>query len=149
MKSKFLTLFFIVFLTSFKIGSGTAFLTCKSDSGRTEFNAELQDITGILEKAELRIDETKMQYTSEESHIIFDSKNGVFTIYIEDKPTSEYPNHKYLKFWAITSTFKIIKSERGHQIYEFKAIIEGTEPRKNKEFHTPKIVLNCKLEYEI
>ena len=149
MKGKIIALLFIITLTSFKLGSGTAFLTCKSDSGRTEFNAELQDITGSLEKAELRIDKTKMKYTSEESHIIFDPKNGILTMYIDDETTSDFPNHKYLKFWSIPSSFKIIKDENHHQIYEFKAIIEGTEPRKNKENHTPKIVLNCKLEYEI
>lgn len=144
----FISLLFLT-LTGFDTGSGTAFLTCRSDSGRTEFNAELQDIVGILEKAELRIDDTRMKYSSEESHIIFDPKNGILTMYINDGATKEYPNHKYLKFWAIPSSFKIIKNESGHQIYEFKAVIEGTEPRKNKEMHTPRIVLNCKLEYEI
>ncbi|MDR6968486.1 hypothetical protein J2X31_002509 [Flavobacterium arsenatis] len=144
-------LIFLIFftLTSFNNGSGTAFLTCKSDSGRTEFNAELQDIIGVLEKTELRIDDTKMNYSSYESHIIFDPKNGILTMYINDETTNKYPDHKYLKFWAIPSSFKIIKNESGHQVYEFKAIIEGTEPRKNKESHIPKIVLNCKLEYEI
>ena len=149
MKTKILILLIFLTLTSFNVGSGTAFLTCKSDSGRTEFNAELQDIIGILEKAELRIDDTKMKYFTEYSNIIFDPKNGVLTMYINDATTKEYPNHKYLKFWSIPSSFKIIKNNSGQQVYEFQAIIEGTEPRKNKEFHMPKIVLNCKLVYEI
>ena len=90
-----------------------------------------------------------MEYTTLEQVKIRLKQFHIDTVTNDDETTSDYPNHKYLKFWSIPSSFKIIKDENHHQIYEFKAIIEGTEPRKNKENHTPKIVLNCKLEYEI
>ncbi|MFD0964066.1 hypothetical protein [Pseudofulvibacter geojedonensis] len=137
-------------LVSFDLGSGTAYLKCKSESGRTEFYAELQDIEGLLEKAILKIDETELEYKTNEGHIIFDPKNGVLTMYIVDLENKEdYLSHQYIQFWSIPSTFKIVKNERHHQIYEFKAKIYGTEPRKQKEFNTPIITLNCRLEYEI
>ncbi|MEE9348624.1 MAG: hypothetical protein V3U80_01100 [Flavobacteriaceae bacterium] len=135
---------FILF-SNFTVGSGTAFLTCKSDSGRTEFYAEIQDIESTLEKAILTIDETQLQYKTDEGHIIFDPENGVLTMYIDDFKSQS----KYLQFWSIPSTFKIIKNKNHHQIYEFKAKIYGSEPRENKENHIPMITLNCKLEYQI
>ena len=74
-------------MTSFKtVGSATAYLSCKSESGRTMFNAEIQDIDGGIEKAELTIDGVKLNFTEDEnSNIVFDSKNGVYTIVIESK----------------------------------------------------------------
>lgn len=131
-------------------GSGTAILTCESESGRTKFKAYLQDITGLLEGAEFTIDSSTMKFTDNESiYTIFDPNKGVFTIYIEGKTDSIYRHHKYIQFWAIPSTFKTINNSRSHQIYEFRAIIYGTEPRPDKEWHCPEIELICKLEYKI
>lgn len=63
--------------------SGTAYLTCKSESGRTVFNAELQDIDGLLEKAELIVDNMKVTFDeNDEVRTIFDAQTGVFTVYI-------------------------------------------------------------------
>ncbi len=150
MKNIIALLLLCITLTSFDFGSGTAYLNCKSDSGRTKFYAELQDIEGLLEKAVLKIDDTELKYKTDESHVIFDPKNGVLTMYIDDFDNKEeHLNHKYLQFWSIPSTFKILKNENYHQIYEFQAKIYGTEPRKGKEFNTPIIILNCRLEYEI
>ena len=150
MKNLIGILILCISLTSFDIGSGTAYLKCKSDSGRTEFYAELQDIEGLLEKAILKIDESELEYKTDEGHIIFDPKNGVLTMYINDlENKEEHLYHKYIQFWSIPSTFKILKDEGHHQIYEFKAKIYGTEPRKEKEPNTPIITLNCRLEYEI
>ena len=137
--------------TSFKsVGSGTALLTCKSESGRTTFTAELQDITGLLEKAELTVDGKKINFNpDDEVYSIFDPKNGVFTVYISGKPNEEFPNARFIEFWAIPSTFRIIKSDRNNQRYEFRAKIEGTEPRKNKDLRIPQVELICTLEYKI
>lgn len=136
-------------LTSFA-GSGTAVLTCESESGRTKFTAYLQDIIGLLEGAEFTIDGSTMKFTNDEDvYTIFDPENGVFTIYIEGNTDETYQNHKYIQFWAIPTTFKTVKGERSHQIYEFKAKIYGTEPRPDKEMHCPEIELNCRLEYKI
>ena len=141
---------YIFLVTFFNEGSGTAFLECKSESGRTEFYAELQDIEGFLEKAILKIDQTELEYFTDESNIVFDPENGILTMSIDDfKNKESHLHHKYLKFWSIPSSFQIIKNERHHVIYKFKAKIYGSEPRKGKEFHIPTITLNCRLEYSI
>lgn len=133
-------------------GSGTAFLSCKSVSGKTVFNAELQDIIGLLESAEFSIDGKKILFTSDdEVYTIFDAKNGVFTIYITGKTNDEFPNSRYIRLWAIPSSFKTILRTSETQHYEFKAKIMGTEPRKGNNFAllTPTIELNCTLKYTI
>lgn len=132
-------------------GSGTAYLQCKSASGKTVFYAELQDIDGLVEKAQLTIEGKRVNYKTDEGHTIFDRKSGVLTFYLKDKPDAQLKVHKFLKFWSIPSTFKIIKNTDSHQEYEFKAKIQGSEPRKGKGKYliTPVITLNCKLVYKI
>ena len=141
---------FLLFPSFITPGSGTAHLTCKSESGKTIFKAELADITGLLEKAVLEIDKKKLEFTSDDDvYTIFDPKIGVFTIYITGETNDEFPNSRFVEFWAIPSTFKTILSGRAHQKYQFKARIEATEPRNNNNQRTPQIELICTLEYEI
>lgn len=150
MKSILAGLFIALSAFTFLPGSGTAVLTCESESGRTRFTAYLQDITGLLERAEFAIDGSTMKFTEdEEVYTVFDPEHGVFTLYLKGKTDKTYQNHKYLQFWAIPATFKTVKNERSHHVYEFKAIIYGTEPRPGKEMHCPEIELNCRLEYSI
>ncbi len=151
MKKLIFYLILILGLTSFKpIGSATAYLTCKSESGRTSFKAEIQDIDGGIEKAELIIDGVKLKFTEEEnSNVIFDSKNGVYTIAIESKPSKDFSNYKFLKFWAIPKSFKTIIENNEESKYEFRARLISKEPRKGKGQQTPEIELDCKLEYKI
>lgn len=150
MKSSLLAILLSISSFSSFAGSGTAVLTCKSESGRTEFTAYLQDISGLLEGAEFTIDGSTMTFTNDEDvYTIFDPENGVFTIYIEGQTNDTYQNHKYIQLWAIPTTFKTVKGENSHQIYEFKAKIYGTEPRPDQEMHCPEIELNCRLEYRI
>lgn len=150
MKKLFSGILFHLLTLSAIAGSGTAILTCESESGRTKFVAYLQDIAGLLEGADFTIDHSTITFTDSETvYTIFDPEHGVFTLYIEGKTDLTYPNHKYVQFWAIPSTFKTVKNSSGHQIYEFKARIYGTEPRPGKEMHCPEIELNCKLEYKI
>ena len=138
---------------SFKVpGSGTAHLTCKSESGRTLFTAELQDIEGLLEKAELIVDNKKLIFDeNDEAHTIFDAKSGVFTVYITGEENEDFPNGRFIQFWAIPKSFKVISSDRSNQRYEFKARIEATEPRKgtNRNLRIPQVELNCTLVYKI
>ncbi len=140
-------------ITSFNsIGSATAYLTCKSESGRTIFEAEIQDIDGGLEKAELSIDGIKLNFNEEDnSSIIFDPKIGVYTILLESKSQlkKDFSKYKFLKFWAIPKTFKTIIENNSEGKYEFKAKLYSTEPRKGKEIQAPEIILNCKLKYKI
>jgi hypothetical protein len=151
MKRSLAVLLFAFAFVSFRpIGSGTAHLTCKSESGRTVFKAELKDITGLLEKAELVVDDKKLSFDSQdEVYTIFDAEKKVFTVYITGESTNEYQNGRFIEFWALPETFKIIKSDRADQRYEFKARIEGTEPRKGKALRIPRVELNCVLVYKI
>ena len=152
MRLLILALLFSMF-ASFKIpGSGTAHLTCKSESGRTIFNAELQDIDGLLEKAELIVDNKKVTFDeNDEAHTIFDAQTGVFTVYISGQSNNDFPNGRFIQFWAIPKSFKILNSDRASQKYEFKAKIEGTEPRKGEHryLRIPQVELTCVLEYKI
>jgi len=136
---------------SFKVpGSGTAFLDCKSESGRTTLHAELQNIMGLLEKAELIVDSKKLGFTEDdEAYTIFDPQKKVFTVYITGKINKDFPNGRFIQLWALPETFKIINGDRENQVYEFKARIEATEPRKNKALRIPQVELNCKLTYSI
>lgn len=140
----------IVICLSFKPGTNTAILSCKSYSGKTTFTAHLQDITGMFEGAKFTIDGASIEFNSNDfGFVVIDSKSGVFTLYVEGQKTNDYPFGKQIKLWAIPSTFKIIKEERGHKIYEFNAKIIGTDPRSQKYADSPVIELNCKLEWEI
>lgn len=137
--------------TSFRLpGSGTAYLKGRSASGRTIFTAELQDITSKLEKATLSVDGKKLAFTSsDQAFTIFDPEHGVFTVYITGETDEEFTNSRFIEFWAIPQTFKVIKSSRDKQKYEFKARLEATEPRKEKNLRTPQVELTCTLEYRI
>jgi hypothetical protein len=152
MKKILICLAILIGLTSFKtVGVRTAHLTCKSETGRTEFYAEIEDIDSKIKKAELIIDGEKIEFANEvNSNIIFDSKNGVFTMYLQSKNQSkkDFIKYKFLKFWAIPKSFKIIQEESDKGKYEFKAKIFSTDPRKGKD-STPEIELNCIFEYEI
>ena len=145
--------FLLVSLLSIQLpmGSGTAYLKCKSASGKTVFYAELQDIDGFVEQAHLTIEGTRVDYTPGDARTIFDQRNGVLTFYIKNETDQQLKVHKFLKFWSIPSSFKVIKNTEGHQEYEFKAKILGSEPRKGKGKYliTPTITLNCHLVYKI
>jgi hypothetical protein len=140
-------------ITSFRsLGSATAYLNCKSESGRTLFKAEIQDIDGGLENAILTIDGVKLNFTDEENaNVIFDSKNGVYTLHIESNSGTikDFSKYKFLKFWAIPKTFKTIIENNSEGKYEFKAKMYSTEPRKGKDLQTPVIGMNCELSYKI
>jgi hypothetical protein len=143
----------VIFLTSFKPGEPVATLTCKSESGRTIFTAVLPSCS-YLKKAELVIDKSKLQFEDmDRSNIIFDPENKVFTVYLESK--SDDPKaYKFLMFWALPSSFKKTKSEKGsgsefHDTYEFHAKLYATEPRNISEPNTKTIELICTLDYEL
>ena len=152
MRILFILLLSSIFVSFKIVGSGTAHLTCKSESGRTIFTAELEDIDGLLEKAELIVDNKKLTFdATDEAHTIFDAQSGVFTVYLTGESTDNFPNGRFIQFWAIPKSFKIISADRSYQKYEFKARIEATEPRRgeNRSLRTPQVELNCTLTYRI
>jgi len=150
----FLSSFLVgVLLTSFKPGEPIATLTCKSISGRTTFTATLPSCS-YLEKAQLSIDGSKLSFSADDnSKIIFDPDNQVLTIYLESN-SHDPKNYKFLKFWALPSSFKKTKTQKGsgsefHDTYEFKAKMYATEPRQVKEPNTKTIELECTLDFEL
>ena len=107
-----------------------------------------------LDKAELNIDGSKLTFTfQDKSNIIFDPDNKVFTVFLESK--SDDPKaYKFIKFWALPSSFKKVKSDKGpgtefHDTYEFQAKLYATESRKTNEPKTKTIELICTLDYEL
>ena len=153
MQKFFTSIVFITLFTLYRPGEPVATLTCKSESGRTTFTAVLPGCS-YLENAQLSIDGSKLTFSTEDkSNIIFDPDNKVFTIFFES--TSDEPKtHKFLKFWALPSSFKKVKSEKGpgtefHDTYEFRAKFYSTKPRNTEEPKTKTIELICKLDYEL
>ena len=137
---------------NFKYGTREGTLTCKSESGRSLFNAKLEDGES-LESAEFIIDGAKNSFTfKDENHTIFDPANQVYTICIKEKTEGQIREGKFLKFWAIPSTFKLISTggrrSLPHEVYTFKAKIVGREPRTGFEYNSKVIELNCTLELE-
>jgi hypothetical protein len=140
----------LILFSSFNIGEPVATLTCKSESGRTQFNAVLPGAS-YLESAELSVDGSKYTFgRNDKSYIIFDHLSKVLTVYLESNDNNE----KFLRFWAIPASFKTVSNEKGpgtqfHSVYEFKAKLEATDPRKGKELNTPTIELSCTLDYQL
>ncbi len=151
--------FILTFLTaslfmSFRSGEPVATLSCKSASGKTTFTAEMPSCL-YLQDAELNIDGSKLTFSvDDKSNIIFDPDNKVFTLSLESQ--SDNPkDYKFLKFWAIPSSFKKIRNEKGplglnyHYTYEFHAKLNATEPQAGKELNRQTIELVCTLDYEL
>jgi hypothetical protein len=104
-------------------GSNTAYLTCKSESGRTIFKAEILDIDGSLESAVLTVDGQKLIFTdNDDAFCIFDNQIGFYSLYL----VSKGKEFQFLQCWSIPSSFKTVINTSAHQKYEFKARIFRT-----------------------
>jgi hypothetical protein len=148
---KYLLTFIIfpLFLNSFKTGEGTAKLTCKSQSGRTLFEAEFGEYT-ILRQAKLTIDKDNMPfYYSDRCTVIFDPEAKVYTLNIESEAHGNFDTARFVQLWAIPSTFTEESSSgtEFHDVYKFTGKLQARDPRKGKEYKTPLILLNCTLTY--
>ncbi len=141
--------FILMILSSFNVdGVWVATLTCKSESGKTVFNAELEECQTLI-NAEITIDTSKLFFSKQDDgYIVFDPGNKVFTLYLVSKKDINYSN-KFLMFWAIPSSFEKVLDEEFHQVYKFKAVLRCTDPRNNKEINTPEIKVDCTLNYEL
>lgn len=133
-------------------GSADATLQCKSLSGRTKLTATIQDIDGTVQDASVTVDGEPITFTSSDSSAaIFDATHGVYTISITGAATKRFPNGRFLRFWAIPRTFKTAGTTAdGKNIWTFSALLECTEPRKDKELLiTPRIEIQCTLIHGI
>jgi hypothetical protein len=142
----------LILFSSFHYGVREGTLICKSESGRTLFNAKLED--GIrLESAEFIIDSSKILFDYHDyDYVIFDPLNKVYTICLEKKIEDKNCIGKYVKFWTIPSSFKLLsKVGQGslpHEVYAFRAKIFGSEPRNGFDFISKEVELNCTLDLE-
>ena len=148
LKSYLISILFLIIFTSYRPGVSTVLLKAKSESGRTFFNAEFED-GEILRNAELSIDGESLLFTyKDKGTIIEDFANKVYTIHLHNKEEEgDMSTFQYVDFWALPSTLTRIQDD-SHQynyIYRFKGKLRATDPRKNKESNTPKIILNCEL----
>ena len=149
MKYFFISFFILLLLSSFNPGVRTAKLSGKSQSGRTTFNAELEDLTS-LRNAELIIDNERMVFTyHDRCYVTFDPDVKVFTLQLESEANRNLDTLRYINFWAIPSSFKEIPNEEivSGETYKFSAKLIARDPRKGKEYETPVIVLSCTLTY--
>ena len=135
--------------TSFTFGEPVAELKCKSSSGRTLFEAVLPQLT-YHESALFQVDGKKLEFgVEDQGSVIFDKAAKVLTIYLRSKD-----NAKFVKFWALPSTFKQVSSEKRDgtsfkDVYNFRAKIIASEPRQGKSNLTPETELDCVLEFEL
>lgn len=124
-------------------GSNVGYLICKSPSGRTFFSAELQDLYTFI-SAKYTIDQESENYGNDLcASVVFNGKMKVFTLTLKEKD-----GDRWINFYAIPSSFKTIKQSNGKQLYKFQAVIQGTDPRKDK-YNSPEIILDCELMYSI
>ena len=140
---------FPLFLASFNHGEGTARLTCKSQSGRTIFEAEFGVYTE-LRQAKFTIDKANMPFSYYDRYtVICDPEAKVYTLNIESEVHSNFDTARFVQLWAIPSTFTEESSSgtEFHDIYKFTAKLRARDPRKGKGYETPVILLNSTLTY--
>jgi len=130
-------------------GVGHAKLYCISQSGRTLFEAEFEGFT-TLEKAKLTIDKNSMPFFySDKCYVTFDSEVNVYTLSVESEDNGNFDTVRYVKFWAVPSSFHEVSSQgtEFRNIYKFNAKLKAIDPRKGKGFETRIILLSCTLTY--
>ena len=140
---------FPLFLTSFNHGEGTTKLTCKSQSGRTIFEAEFGEYTE-LRQAKFTIDKDNIPFFySDRCTVICDPEAKVYTLNIESEAHGNFDTARFVQLWAIPSTFteESTTGTEFRDIYKFTAKLKARDPRKGKEYETPLVLLNCTLTY--
>ena len=147
---RFIFLSIIILLSlSFTHGVGTARLHGVSPSGRTIFDVELEDYDE-LNQAKLRIDNDSIVFSPDDKCVVtFDPDVKVFTINIESEANGNFDTVRYAQLWAIPASFQQLSSAgtEFNDIYKFNAKMKARDPRANKEFETPLILLSCTLTY--
>ena len=149
MRFTFLSIIILLSFTSITHGVGTARLHGASKSGRTVFDVELEDYDA-LNQAKLRIDNDSIVFSPDDRCVVtFDPDIKVFTINIESEANGNFDTVRYAQLWAIPASFERVSSAGTEftDIYKFNAKMKARDPRANKEFETPLILLSCTLTY--
>ena len=146
MKNLFLV--FTIFISiNTNAGSGPAYLDCESESKRTKISLIVDDIS-TLNSGILKIDNDSLIISNiTNDAIMFVKSDSIFTIIASFKPDGS--NICYMEFWALPNTFNHKVNERHSFETNFKAKIQFTDPRPDKNIWTPTITVGCRLEYSI
>lgn len=125
-------------------GSNAAYLKGQSESGRTQFICELQDVTAGLIRASWRIDSHTISFgEDDEAHVIYDLANQVFCIVLKDA------QGHFVYFWVLPKSIRKISGDWFRGRFEFKAKVYGTDPRPDKGGQSPETILRCTFAYEV
>ena len=148
MKYFFLSFFILYLFSSFRAGVRIAKLSCKSASGRTVFNAELENMES-LQNASLSIDKETVNFTyADKCYVTFYPEDKVLTMHLESEANSNFDTLRYVQFWATPASFKDISEQPGPDTYTFNAKLKAMYPRGEKSHESPVIGLACTLVYE-
>ena len=136
-----------IVLLSATPGSSTAYLRCASESGRTKLAADLQDISGSLERITVSIDSASFTLNDEgtATSVIWDPKHEVFTVTVRTHPMKDWNAHRSVEFWAIPGTWKVENGGR----WSFEGRMRTTDPRPDPSHAIDVIKLHCTLDYSI
>ena len=142
-----LLLSLLIITSSLYAGSGPAFISGKTSSGRTAIEISVEDMSGTINSVKLTVDgkslEMKSSDNATQQTIISDVKNGVYVLVLKS-------DSQVFKLWMIPGTNKITKQTDGSYHSTFAAIIEATDPRENNGWKlTPRITIGCTLKYDI
>lgn len=125
-------------------GSADAVLRGKSSSGRTEFELKVGDLDGLIRWVRVAID--GKEYVIDDADrwrqtVVRDQKNEIYVMVLET-------DSRTVRFWMVPGSERVIEQRRGAYRSEFKAILEASDPRDDGR-DTPRIVLECRLDWEI
>lgn len=127
-------------------GSADAVICGKTESGRTALEVRVGDMEGPIRSVKLTIDGETYSITDAEHSlqtVIRDPKNQVYFLILNDRGLE-------FRLWMIPNTEKIAKQGAGSHHSRFAAVLEASDPRKEKKGKlTPRITLGCTLDWEI
>lgn len=138
--------FLLAISTPLMAGSADAVIRGRTESGRTELEVRVGDIDGILSSVKLRIDgESYVIKAAEDLQqvVVRDQKNHVYFLVVNARG-------RQFRLWMVPNSERIIEEGSGFYRSRFAAVLEGTDPRKEKNGQlTPRITIGCTLDWKI
>lgn len=127
-------------------GSADAVIRGKTQTGRTELEVRVGDIEGSIKSVKLTIDGESYLIVGDDSvsqTLIRDVENQVYVLVVEG-------GGKLFRMWMVPGSEKVLKKGSGVFRSRFAAVVEATDPRKDKDGQqTPRITIGCTLDWEI